>query len=116
MSYCRWSSRVKRDGTSDLYIYEDVSGGWTTHIAGNKVIQRFSLLEIQLYAPYLSGGEMFELYDNAEREYYTQPWAGETFNDDSLIALRERLVACSWLGFNFPDYVWDRISREEKGD
>ena len=27
MSYCRWS----RDG-SDLYCYEDASGGWTTHV------------------------------------------------------------------------------------
>ena len=33
MSYCRWSSMNWR---CDVYVYEDVSGGWTTHIAGNR--------------------------------------------------------------------------------
>lgn len=30
MSYCRWSSD---NGRCDVYVYEDVSGGWTTHVA-----------------------------------------------------------------------------------
>lgn len=33
MSYCRWSSM---NWMCDVYVYEDVSGGWTTHVAGNK--------------------------------------------------------------------------------
>lgn len=33
MSYCRWSSDNWR---CDVYVYEDVSGGWTTHVAGRK--------------------------------------------------------------------------------
>lgn len=35
MSYCRWSSMNWR---CDVYVYEDVNGGWTTHIARNRVI------------------------------------------------------------------------------
>lgn len=34
MSYCRWSSDF---GECDVYVYEDVSGGWTTHVAGRKL-------------------------------------------------------------------------------
>jgi hypothetical protein len=33
MSYCRWSSD---NWMSDVYVYEDVSGGWTTHVAGRR--------------------------------------------------------------------------------
>lgn len=33
MSYCRWSSMNWR---CDVYVYEDVSGGWTTHVAGGR--------------------------------------------------------------------------------
>lgn len=32
MSYCRFSSD---NFMSDVYVYEDVSGGWTTHVAAN---------------------------------------------------------------------------------
>jgi hypothetical protein len=35
MSYCRWSSMNWR---CDVYTYEDVSGGWTTHVAGRRRI------------------------------------------------------------------------------
>lgn len=37
MSYCRWSSMNWR---CDVYVYEDVAGGWTTHVAGNRKIIR----------------------------------------------------------------------------
>lgn len=33
MSYCRWSSDHFE---CDAYVYEDVSGGWTTHVAGRR--------------------------------------------------------------------------------
>lgn len=35
MSYCRFSSDNWR---SDVYVYEDYCGGFTTHVAGNKRI------------------------------------------------------------------------------
>jgi hypothetical protein len=35
MSYCRWSSD---NFMCDVYVYEAVYGGWTTHVAGNKSI------------------------------------------------------------------------------
>lgn len=37
MSYCRWSSDF---GECDVYVYEDVGGGWTTHVAGRRLKQR----------------------------------------------------------------------------
>ena len=37
MSYCRWSSDF---GECDVYVYEDVHGGWTTHVAGRRLKHR----------------------------------------------------------------------------
>lgn len=34
MSYCRWSSDF---GQCDVYVYEDVFGGWTTHVAARRL-------------------------------------------------------------------------------
>lgn len=33
MSYCRWSSC---NGYCDVYVYADVHGGWTTHVAARR--------------------------------------------------------------------------------
>jgi hypothetical protein len=33
MSYCRWSSN---NSMCDVYVYEDVAGGWTTHVAAKR--------------------------------------------------------------------------------
>lgn len=35
MSFCRWSSD---NWMCDVYVYEDVSGGYTTHVAGRRCI------------------------------------------------------------------------------
>lgn len=35
MSYCRWSSN---NFQCDVYVYADCNGGWTTHVAGNKLV------------------------------------------------------------------------------
>jgi hypothetical protein len=42
MSYCRWSSN---DFQCDVYVYEDVAGGWTTHVACNRVVYSEPLRE-----------------------------------------------------------------------
>lgn len=34
MSYCRWSSDF---GQCDVYVYANVSGMWTTHVAGRRL-------------------------------------------------------------------------------
>jgi hypothetical protein len=37
VSYCRWSSDF---GECDVYVYADVRGGWTTHVAGRRLKHR----------------------------------------------------------------------------
>lgn len=35
MSYCRFSTD---DYQCDVYVYEDVGGWWSTHVAGNRPV------------------------------------------------------------------------------
>lgn len=37
VSYCRWSSDF---GECDVYVYANVSGAWTTHVAGRRLKHR----------------------------------------------------------------------------
>lgn len=36
MAYCRWSTP-----DCDVYVYEDVMGGWTTHVKGPSGVRTF---------------------------------------------------------------------------
>lgn len=36
MSYCRWSTDLSDNKQSDLYVYEDVMGGYTIHVASRR--------------------------------------------------------------------------------
>ena len=123
MSYCRWSSDNWR---CELYCYEDISGGYTTHVAGRKRIG----LET------LPPNPLVELIENAEGEIkdgwndryrthhdalmalpledITLPHAGETFNDPDLASFKERLLWLRSLGYSFPDYVLATIDEEMK--
>ncbi len=68
MSYCRWSSDW---GECDVYVYEDVSGGWTTHVAGRRAKHRVPD-EIRAIVEGASPEEWAEKYleaREAEREW-----------------------------------------------
>lgn len=67
MSYCRWSSMNWR---CDVYVYEDCSGGWTTHVAGKRRrIQPIPNLPIDLL-PRLGG----EWDENTHKVRYPSRW------------------------------------------
>lgn len=122
MSYCRWSSDNFR---CDLYCYEDVSGGYTTHVAGRR------RLGLDTLPPSPYDDEAFELirqkkndewearykaYDKAlnalEFEDITLPHAGLTFNDPDLETFKMRLLSLRSLGYRFPDYVLEEVDEE----
>ena len=120
MSYCRWSSD---DWQCDLYCYEDVSGGWTTHIAGRKPIgvPRESPFpvdvpehekEAAIKAWVDSHNAAMKFLETAEYRDITLPHAGDTFNDPTLEAFKERLLYLRSLGYRFPDYVLETVEQE----
>ena len=125
MSYCRWSSD---DFRCDLYCYEDVRGGWTTHVSGRRHVGDIKPAP-NFYCPGYADLPKDEQMAIAERwaaqhkEHMASveacalvdidlPHAGETFNDPTLAAFRERLIYLRSVGYNFPDYVLEVVDEE----
>lgn len=119
MSYCRWSSD---NWECDVYCYEDVSGGWTTYVAGRRRIFPKDFPKVQDGLSTESLINTWEAQSNWFREHEDSqewldleeisPYAGESFNDPSLKSFRERLVTLRDSGLNVPDYVFKKIDEE----
>lgn len=85
MSYVRWSSD---DFKSDVYCYVDMSGGFTTHVADNRIIGKRNT------NPYKTKFEKIGLeYD------------GATFNDETEAAMLVRLLWLKNIGYRVPKEV-----------
>jgi hypothetical protein len=117
MSYCRWST----DSFScDLYCYEDVSGGWTTHVAGNRVVgapphEDWSLLnkgDAEAKVFWAQHEALMAFMATAERAPIGLPHDGETFNDGTLEEFKDRLLMLRAAGYRFPDHVLKEVDEE----
>lgn len=117
MAYCRWSSD---NWNCDLYCYEDVSGGFTIHIAGRR---RIGEIPSDRWEDFMSGRigaeefaklhrEQLDVADNLPLIHIDLPHAGECFNEASLEEFKNRLLYLRGLGYNFPDHVLDQIDQE----
>jgi hypothetical protein len=124
VSYCRWSTD---DFQCDLYCYADVSGGYTTHVAGRRRVYKNPL------PPKLDMPEVKE-HDEASAMAWTQKWIVrnhevsraphdwldlpatedglDTYNDPDLPSFKARLLDLRRQGFQFPDSVLEEIDAE----
>lgn len=113
MSYCRWSSD---NWKCDLYCYADVSGGYTTHVAGRKRVGHIPDVPDILTTP----------SDEWTKAYKTQmaalkstklidiglPYDGMSFNDDDLESFLDRVNCLKEAGYRVPMYVLEDIEEE----
>lgn len=118
MSYCRWSSD---DFQCDVYVYEDVCGGWTTHVADRRRVIPADVLaslpvgntdDVMTY--FARNSALMQWMDNNEAGYVQlpEPNAGQSFNDDTPGACADRLEALRTEGFNVPQYAIDELRAE----
>lgn len=121
MSYCRFSSDCHQ---SDVYVYADVNGGFTTHVAGRR---RKPLKPVPEPPP---DDDMFPLaywdactawtqgQGNWEWQDITHEAAGQVFNDATEMECVDRLRALQAAGLNVPQYAIDRLllDAEEGGE
>lgn len=118
MSYCRWSTD---DFQCDLYIYEDVYGGWTIHVAGNRVVYTEPLPEpIELtdsnFDDWWARRKIVdEMVSRAEREPIGLPHDGARFNEPTAADAADRVRELRALGYKCPDDV-EQALREEGCD
>lgn len=119
MSICRWSSN---DFHCDIYAYEDVSGGITVHVAGNRVIFADPLPEPVPFTPenielwFARHHQVTAMVDTAKREPIGLSRDGQTFRclaPDDALELIESLRA---EGYVVPDYAMDEVREIADGE
>lgn len=114
MSYCRWSSAEWR---SDVYCYSDVYGGYTTHVAANRVVGEIPPVPDQLLhddpnAWATAHERQMAFLRDCKREPIGLAHDGQSFNDSTLSGLRDRLLTLRAEGYFVPDSAFERIDRE----
>lgn len=119
MSYCRWSSC---DFDCDVYVYEDVHGGWTTHVASRRHVIAEPLPEpVRLPRPFTN--EQFNAWyarsqaasraiDAAELVDIGLPHDGRTFNDPTPGECADRLEVLREMGYHVPQFPIDALREE----
>jgi hypothetical protein len=123
MSFCRWSSD---GGQCDLYCYEDVNGGFTTHVAGSRrapplegTLDPFGVYGLKLiqesrHDDWMKIKKIWDAYlDSAELVKIQSEHAGQSYNDPTLIDFRERIVELSRdPNLKIPTWLLDSIDEE----
>lgn len=118
MSYCRFSSDNWR---SDVYCYENVSGAWTTHVAGSRVVGDIPREPdlADLVNNKISPEEFANLHNvvmewlaNAKHVDIELPCAGESFDDDGPEGMLARLTTLQTIGYHVPIYVFEELRSE----
>ena len=119
MSYCRWSSD---DHQCDVYVYEDCMGGFTTHVAANRLKFNQPLpdpvpfKEENFKAWYARHQEVSSMLDKADRYPIGLPHDGESFNDPTERACADRLMALKAIGYQVPQYAIDALLEEARNE
>lgn len=109
MAYCRWSD-------CDVYVYEDVSGGWTTHVAARRnVAGKGPAIDWSSPDTILVSYQASDKWHKENTDYadIKLPSAGKSFYDDSPGECADRLAALKAEGFDVPQDVIDELRNEQ---
>lgn len=123
MSYCRWSSDGHR---CDVYVYEDVSGGFTCHVAARRIVNLDEAPEVPSFNDYespISDADIKELVEKhrvwmewlntkAVREPIGLEWDGKSFNTETATSMANELTLLSIQGYMVPQYAIDALYEE----
>lgn len=118
MSYCRFSSN---DFQCDVYVYEDVTGGFTTHVAANRLVYsdplppRVDFDESRIAEWIARQQQVSKMIEEAHRVHIGLPHDGESFNDSDAASCADRLEQLRALGYIVPQYAIDTL-REESNE
>jgi hypothetical protein len=113
MSYCRFSND---DFQCDVYCYEDIRGGYTTHVARSRLVFDGPLPEKVPLEDFGAWCKRHEVIMNAvrdaERKAIGLPFDGEEFSDPTAAECASRLEWLRGLGYNVPQYAIDSLREE----
>lgn len=110
MSYCRFSSD---DFCCDVYVFEDVSGGYTTYVAANRVDFKEALPSKLSYdnPDYFNRElQVLKMVHESEKLPINLPFAGEHFHDASAQECIGTLEMLKKTGYRVPDYAIESLA------
>jgi hypothetical protein len=117
MSFCRFSTD---DFQCDVYVYADVVGGFTTHVAKTRP---FLDRELPAKVPLENINEYMERHkkvkewlDTAERRPIGLSRDGMTFSDKTAAEAAGRLQSLKEEGYNVPQYVIDALREYDENE
>lgn len=117
MAYCRWSTD---DYQCDLYVYADVSGGYTIHVAGGRYLFKEPLPPPVSFMTDIPEwverhNKVMAMCEAADQEKIDLAYAGDSFYGYSAEQAVDTLRMLHGLGYRFPcDEVTEAI--QEDGD
>ena len=117
MSYCRFSSD---DFKSDVYVYEDVGGGYTTHVAGRRVVGDAPHLDWKGFVAGVVTPEEFTRQNKAQHEWLDRAEhieIGLSHDNESFyhLSLEETIETLEMLraeGYYVPQYALDALRED----
>jgi hypothetical protein len=116
MSYCRWSSD---DFACDVYVYADIQGGYTIHVAGRRHVRKpnppsppFSLLKENIGEWQKQNTASGKDLDTIPLKKINGPFDGKSFNEPTPREAADKLREIQKAGYNVPQYVIDRLYGE----
>ena len=117
MSYCRWSSM---NYGCDLYVYADVNGGYTCHVAGRRYVGDTPIPALPnewWKAPVEelmdAMAKQREWIDNAKQVDIGLPHDGESFYSLDRDSMVDALKMLKEEGYLMPDDLIEAIQGEE---
>ena len=115
MSYCRFSSDNFK---CDVYVYEDVMGGFTIHVAASKIIGNAPELP---NITEVSNDEYFKAYEaqmkfmeTVKHEKIGLSQDGKAFNIATAKECADKLLELKAIGYNVPQYAIDALIEEDE--
>lgn len=120
MSYCRWSCDKFQ---SDVYAYEDCTGGYTIHVAEVHPVSVEHIPEFEPLKWLEEGtvGENHSKYMDAVKQIEYKKiglmYDGETLHASDIYDLKEKLEWLKQVGYHVPEsafeMIWDEIHGED---
>ena len=117
MSYCRWSSN---NWDCDLYCYADSGGGYTTHVAENRIVGevpkeppiRQGMTDAEWDEYFKAHRKQMDWLKTAKHKHIGLPCDGQSFNDETLEEFLDRVTMLRDAGYHVPPWLIDDIRQE----
>jgi len=97
-----------------LYCYEDVHDYFVTHVATRRPVTPCPELHYDQEKEEFTNLDEYNAWMHSDKEYvdYNLPYDGQSFNDDTLEDMKDRILMLQAAGYEIPDWLIPSIDEE----